>query len=299
MNYKTLCIFLVISCFLIITPSHSQWVKEKGKSYIKLNTWHLLADQHFTDSGESDPNATRGLWINSIYFQYGLTNRISIIGYIPFSVTAYQFAQVSKTTGDILLPRGSLSSFGDTELGIEFGLFNTRSWVFSSTLKASLPTGNSEGITEEDTDDKELLDIGPSFQTGDGEFNVQLGFNIGTGYSLGNTPSYFKSNLGYNYRTEGFSDEVHIALENGYQFLDNRWLLLGSLYLTKSVKNGNRESLDDVSFFVDKLESLVARFETAFELFDHFGISFGIAHPIWGRLGFEATSFSGGIYLDY
>ncbi|MCY3999152.1 MAG: hypothetical protein OXC92_08680 [Flavobacteriaceae bacterium] len=288
-----------MSCFLISIPGNSQWVKEKGKSYIKLNTWHLLADKHFTDSGKSDPNATRGLSIHSIYFQYGLANRISIVGYIPFSVTAYQFAQVSETTGDILLPRGSLSSFGDAELGLEFGLFNTRSWVFSSTLKASLPTGNSEGITEQDTDNDELLDIGASFQTGDGEFNLQPGFNMGTGYSVGKTPSYFKSNLGYNFRTKGFSDELHIALENGFQFLDNRLLVLGALHLTKSMKNGDQQSLDDVSFFVDKLESLVARVETSFELFDHFGISFGLAHPVWGRLGFEATSISGGVYLDY
>ena len=288
-----------MSCSLVYVPCESQWLKERGDSYIKLNTWHLLADKHFNHTGESDPNATRGLWINSLYFQYGLTNELNLIGYVPFSVTAYQFAQVSETTGDQLLPRGSLSSFGDIELALEVGLFNSGSWVFSSTLKVSIPTGNSEGITKRDTNNVELLDIGSSFQTGDGEFNRQLGFNIGTGYSLGNTPGYFKSNLGYNFRTEGFSDEVHIALENGFQFLDNQLLLLGSLHLTKSVKNGERESIDDVSFFVDKLENLVARVETAFELFDHFGIGFGVAHPIWGRLGFEATSFFGGIYLDY
>ncbi|MCY4299193.1 MAG: hypothetical protein OXC61_07830 [Flavobacteriaceae bacterium] len=297
MVFRTLSVFFLVCCFLVHIPCESQWLKEKGSAYIKLNSWHLLADKHFTNMGSIDPNATRGLWINSLYFQYGLTKRLNLTGYIPFSVTAYQFAQVSKTKGDELLKRGSLSSFGDTELALEVGLFNYGNWAFSSSLKFSFPTGNSEGIT--DTDDEKLLEIGASFQTGDGEFNLQPTFNMGTGYTIGQTPSYFKSNLGYNFRTEGFSDEVHIALENGFQFLDNRLLLLGAFHLTKSLKNGNRELRDDVSFFVDKLESLVARVETAFELFDHFGISFGLAYPIWGRLGFQATSISGGIYLDY
>ena len=59
---KLIYLFLFLLSFSF---SRAQWLKEKGKGYYKLGTWSLLADQHFTDIGGVDPNATRGLFISS------------------------------------------------------------------------------------------------------------------------------------------------------------------------------------------------------------------------------------------
>ena len=295
--YKTF-LALLISLFFY-GNSHGQWLQEKGSAYVKLGTWHILADQHYTTSNQADENATRGLWINSLFFQYGISNNINLVGYLPFLVSAYSYAQVSLVNDEVLIPEGRLYSLGDTDLSLEVGLFKLKSWVFSSSLKFSIPTGNSTGIPEEDIDHPKLLEIRNSFQTGDGEFNQQLGINLGTSYTLWNTPAYFKTNLGYNNRTKGYSDEFHIALETGLQLFENRFLILGSAHLTKSTYNGDLEGQDDGSFFANNLESLALRAETAFELFNNAGISFGVSYPVWGRLVFKDMVYSGGIYLNY
>jgi hypothetical protein len=44
----------------------------KGKGYYKLSAWRLVADQHYTDPGDIDPNSTRRTYYISAY---GLTNK--------------------------------------------------------------------------------------------------------------------------------------------------------------------------------------------------------------------------------
>ena len=56
MKFKYLIVLLFTFSF-----SKAQWLKEKGKGYYKLGAWSLLADEHFTNLGGVDPNATRGL----------------------------------------------------------------------------------------------------------------------------------------------------------------------------------------------------------------------------------------------
>lgn len=291
-------VLLIICCGFF---SQAQWLKEKGKVYIKLGTSHLLAREHYTSTDAVDPNATRGLWTNSVFLQFGLSNSLNIVGYVPFLVNTYQFVQVSEVTGDILLNRASLTSFGDTELGLEISLLKKDRWVLSSTVKFGIPTGNSVGLTEDDVDGTELDRIsGSSYQTGDGEFNQKIELNFGTSYSLLGAPAYFKAIAGYNNRTGGFSSELHLTGETGFQALDNRLLILGAGSLLKSMKNGTLDATTaEGSFFANNLESLILRAEVAYEIIDNFGISFTYGVPVWGRLIFKAPIYSGGVYLNY
>ena len=57
-------IFL-LSClfFLGITFGAAQWTQKKGTGYYKVGAWFLEADQHYTDQGLLDPNATRGVFV--------------------------------------------------------------------------------------------------------------------------------------------------------------------------------------------------------------------------------------------
>lgn len=291
-------LLLIVCCGYF---SQAQWLKEKGKSYIKLGTSHLLAREHYTSTDAVDPNATRGYWVNSIFFQFGLSNNVNIEGYVPFLVNTYQFVQVSEVTGDILLNRASLTDFGDTDLGLEIFLLKKDRWSLSSTVKFGIPTGNSTGLTEDDMDGSELDVIsGSSYQTGDGEFNQQIDLNFGISYSLLGAPAYFKTEAGYNNRTAGFSSEIHLRGETGFQALDNRLLVLGAGYLLKSMKNGTLDATTaEGSFHANDQESLLLRGEVAYEIFDNFGISLTYEVPIWGRIIFKAPRYSGGVYLNY
>ncbi len=81
MKFKYLIVVLLTFSF-----SEAQWLKEKGKGYYKLGSWSLLADEHFTNLGGVDPNASRGLFISSFFGHYGLSDKINLIGYIPLFV---------------------------------------------------------------------------------------------------------------------------------------------------------------------------------------------------------------------
>ena len=71
---KTLITLLFFTLSLAIVQG--QWIREKGSGYYKLSGWSLLANEHYTDQGKIDPNATRGLFINSLYVQLGLSKKI-------------------------------------------------------------------------------------------------------------------------------------------------------------------------------------------------------------------------------
>lgn len=74
---------ILLFSLLIAFTAHGQWTQEKGKGYYKIGIWWLEADEHYTNTGLVDPNATRGLFITSFFGRYGLNDKITLIGYIP------------------------------------------------------------------------------------------------------------------------------------------------------------------------------------------------------------------------
>ncbi len=58
---------------------------KKGTGYYKVGAWFLEADQHYTDKGPLDPNATRAIFVTSLYVRNGNIDKITLMGYIPFT----------------------------------------------------------------------------------------------------------------------------------------------------------------------------------------------------------------------
>lgn len=284
MRHTFIMLTLVLSCFFM----QSQWIKEKSTGYMKIGGWSLLADEHYTDQGLVDPNATRGLFISSIYGEIGLGKKLNLIGYLPFFVKNYQFAQVSKTNGKTYEPRHEYNGFGDLNIGLEYGLGIRNQWNFSGTLTLGIPSGSSEGGNE------------GSYQTGDGEFNQLLQINAGKSYHLRKLGLYFKSFLGFNNRTEGFSDEFHMYAETGTQFLKNKLLILTRLHWIKPIYNGTLDATNaNGAIFANNIESFVIGGEMGWNLGSKWGVTFGITTPLYGKVIYKASSFSGGIFLNF
>ena len=80
MRNKNLILVLVFVC----ATSYGQWSKGKGKGFYKLSAWYLETDQHFTDTGDIDPNATRTQFNLNIYAEYGILDKLDVVGYVPF-----------------------------------------------------------------------------------------------------------------------------------------------------------------------------------------------------------------------
>lgn len=286
MNSKqlTLLVFLVCLCS---KPAFSQWTKEKGKGYYKLSAWYLESDQHYTDTGDTDPNITRGQFNINFYGEYGLTKKLDIVAYVPFFSRVYQNDVISGTSGATIGVGEDLNSIGDIDLGLTYGFIDTGKFALSGTLKFGLPTGNDSGGSD------------GSYQTGDGEFNQMVLINAGAPFKLGETALYSKAYIGYNNRTQNFSDEFRSGLEIGANFLNKKLWFIGRLDIVKSLNNGSLNAQNSQgSIFANNVEYISLGGEIAYYFTKKWGASFNYTGAIDGRIIYAAPSISFGVFLD-
>ncbi|SNR16988.1 hypothetical protein [Tenacibaculum jejuense] len=280
-------ILLFVITFSLGNTAYAQWSKGKGKGYYKLSAWYLQYDQHYTDTGAIDPNATRTQFNTNIYAEYGITDKIDILAYVPFVAVSSQNNQISGTNGGTIQPGESVTSFGDVDLGINYGFYKKGKWAASVKLILGLPTGEDAGGSD------------GSYQNGDGEFNQYLSTHLGYSTSLGDLPFYAKSYLGFNNRTEGFSDEFRTGLEAGINVFDSKLWLITRLNVVKSFNNGTLSAVNsNGSIFANNIEFSSFGFEAAYHITKKLGISLGFDSAFDGKIIAASPSFSGGIFLD-
>ncbi|MFL1897159.1 hypothetical protein ACJRPK_15755 [Aquimarina sp. 2-A2] len=272
---------------LAIQFSTAQWTKGKNKGYYKLSAWSLVADQHYTDTGDTDPNATRGQFNVNFYGEYGVSDKLDIIAYIPFFARAYQNDQVSGTTGEIIQKGEAINSIGDSDIGIRYAILKKDHLALSTTLKLGIPIGESAGGSDK------------SFQTGDGEFNQLLQVDLGIPFTINSFPLYAKTFVGFNNRTQDFSDELHAGGEIGFSFLKNKFWLIGRLNTVQSLQNGSKSAQNSQgSIFANNVEYTSVGGEIAYYITKKLGISLSYASAISGRIIYASPSLSGGIFMD-
>ncbi len=280
----------LITCFILLgitISANAQWTKRKDKGYYKLSAWYLESDQHYETDGIIRDNVNRKQFNVNIYAEYGITNNLDVIAYVPFFARVAQDNQVSGTTGAVLQKGEDLSSIGDIDLGVRYGIFKKGKWALDAKLLLGLPTGNSKGGSD------------GSYQTGDGEFNQYLSTSLGYSTSINNLPFYAKSYVGYNNRSEGFSDEFRGGLEAGINLFNNKFWFIGRLNLVKSFKNGSLSATNNNgSIFANNVEYTSFGFEGAYYITKKLGVSASFDSAFSGEVIAANPSFSGGIFLD-
>ncbi|CAL2093572.1 hypothetical protein [Tenacibaculum sp. 190524A05c] len=280
-------IFLAVLFSLVFIKVNAQWSKGKGNGYLKLGAWYLQSDQHYTDTGAIDPNVTRTQFNLNLYGEYGITSKLDIITFLPFYSSISQNNQISGTNGSVISAGETVSSLGDIDLGVNYNIYQKNNWAASVKLILGLPTGNDSGGSD------------GSFQTGDGEFNQYISTYLGYSGKVYDLPFYAKSYLGYNNRSEGFSDEFRTGLEGGINFLENKLWFITRLNILKSLKNGSLNAItSNGSIFANNIEFSSFGFELAYYFTKSFGISANFDSAFDGRIIAANASFSGGIFLD-
>ncbi|WP_143569860.1 transporter [Tenacibaculum agarivorans] len=280
-------IILTLLVCVLGSNIYAQWSKGKGNGYYKLSAWYLQSDQHYTDTGAIDSNATRTQFNTNIYAEYGISDRIDLIAYVPFLTSTSENNQVSGTTGEVISEGESVTSFGDMDIGINYGFYKKGNWAASVKLLLGLPTGDENAGTD------------GNFQTGDGEFNQYLSTSLGYSTSLHGLPFYAKSYLGYNNRSKGFSDEFRTGLEAGINVLNSKLWLITRLNILKSFKNGTLNAVNsNGSIFANNIEFSSFGFEAAYYFTKNLGVSASFDSAFSGSIIAANPSFSGGIFLD-
>jgi len=282
-------LFLVLLCTVgyLNASAQSGWNSPGGSAYVKLNQWWITTDEHYTDEGLLDPNLTTGLYTTSLYANVGISDQWSGIAYLPFFSRALHNNLVSGTTQDLIIPGEAIHNIGDPQIGVQYQLWRGNRIALSTGLYLGLPLGETGGG-----------DLG-ILQTGDGEFNQILRLDAGISYQLGKRTGYGNAYLGYNNRSEGFSDEIRYGAEVGLNVLPNRLLALVRLYGISSLRNGDGNVLSDgSSFFANNSEHLTISPEINLLVTNRLGISAGLASILDGRIIFAGTSYSVGVFYQ-
>lgn len=283
-------VFLLLLSTLLLSPlAAGPWPKPKGNAYFKLYEFWLQFDQHYTSNGEIDPNATLGLYNTALYGEYGITDRLTVFGNIPFFSRSTINNQLSGTRGNIIIPGDAINGFGDVDLGLRLGLTRPGAPVaLAASVSFGLPLGEDAGGAQ------------MNLQTGDGEFNQTLLLEAGKSFRFGGkTDGYVSANLGINNRSNGFSDEWRFGLEAGLNIAHKRVWLIGRLMGSESMFNGETAASNPTtSIFSNNAEYLSVGGEVNVYLTKKLGVSAGVAGALSGRIIAAAPAFSAGVFLD-
>ena len=264
---------------LDILKEQRGWVSNKGTGFFKVGQTIIRSDQFFNPNGDSQDITTTSLYISSIYGEYGLSDRITAVVYAPlfFRLT---LNEVQFVPSNEIIPGDEFNSVGDIDIGVKIGLIQNKPFVLSAGITLGIPTGNTGG------GDTQLL------QTGDGEFNQLISLQAGYGFPSGK--AFLGGSVGFNHRTEGFSEEFRFGAEAGYNFTKN---LTGILKLdgVESFKNGNVDGTSN-GIFSNNSEFLLITPELNYTFKDTYGVTFNAAIPLRGENTLNAPAYSFGFF---
>ncbi|MDB4016213.1 hypothetical protein N8345_01870 [Flavobacteriaceae bacterium] len=254
--------------------------EKKGTRYYKVGTWFLEANQHYTNKGLLDPNATRGIFVTSLYGRNGITDKITLVGYIPF-IRVYQNKQVF-TSCNPGQPGEAVNSFGDIDLAVEVQILKRPKWLLANSLTLAIPSGNISGRSD------------GSYQTGDGEFNQTLKVLAGTSFKVAKHSFYAKGSLGVNNSSNGYSDEIRLGFQTGSQVFKNKFLFLVCLNTIQSFFNGSLSAENsNGSIFANNVEVANLGGEINYFLTKKWSTSFGYSILLSGENIYKAPALAG------
>lgn len=269
---------------LILTPSvltAQAWTKSKGQGFYKLDFTSIKAADVFDKNGDVVGFRTLGNYTTSFYGEYGVSNKFTVLAYVPFYVRNVVNETKGRQTGQII-ERGIVNNnFGDVDLGFRYQL-PIKNVAVAANLILGIPTGDAKQVD--------------GLFTGDGEFNQLLKIGVGTGKKRWWT----QVALGFNNRTKGFSDEFRYDFEFGYKFFNDRLLAIFKINGIESLNNGTAQAAA-TGLFSNNVEYMGIGPEILYyaNAKKTIGISARIAGATKGQNVLAAPSLSVGVFAQF
>jgi hypothetical protein len=196
--------------------------------------------------------------------------------------------EVSGTSGSTIISGDVYNGIGDIDLGVKFGLTSAESkYPIAITAILGMPIGaTNKGISE-------------NLATGDGEFNQMVQLDTGTSFKLGALNAYASAYVGFNNRTNGFSEEYRFGSELGVGLLESKLWLAAKLNVVESLQNGGAaEPITSPSIFANNTEYSSFAIEANYYVTKHVGVSANVAGAFTGANIAAAPSYSLGVFYD-
>lgn len=278
---KRITIVLAILSFSLNAFAGGGWPAKKGKGYFKLNEFFIISDKYFAPNGDIIDIATSSIFITSVYGEYGITDRFTGIVYLPFLARATLNQQVGAVTQSLVAPGDALTSVGDIDISLKYGLVVDKPVVVSASLTFGIPSGVSVGGNT------------GVLQTGDGEFNVMLMLEASTSFHQGK--GYINTLAAFNKRSNNFSDELRFGAEVGYKFGEKLITALKILSVN-SLKNGSDFETPSNGIFSNNIEFLGITPEVNYFITDNIGASVAVGFAPYGKRVLASPSYSIGVF---
>ena len=124
--------------------------------------------------------------------------------------------------------------------------------------------------------------------------------DIGKGFQLGTKiMAYSSIYIGFNNRTQEYSEEFRFGLEAGLGMANQKLWLTGRIYGVESFKNGaTAETITSTSIFANNSEYLSTSIEGSYYVLKNWGVSASVAGAFRGEIIAAAPSFSIGIFYN-
>ena len=276
---------LLLALFFLAAPSVSMaqaWPKSKGSGFYKLDYSVIKATDVFDKTGKVVPFRTLTNHITSFYGEYGITDKLTVMAYVPFFIRNTVNATKGAQTGNIIEPAIANNNFGDVDVAFRYGLYNKNGISVSANVFLGLPTGDAKQAD--------------GLFTGDGEFNQMFKIAVGTS----KTKWWTQGALGFNHRTLHFSDEFRYDFEFGYKFLNDRLLAIFKINGIESLNNGTAKEAS-TGLFSNNVEyaGIGPEFLYYINKKKNIGASFRIAGALKGQNVLAAPSIAVGAFAEF
>ncbi|MFY0605333.1 MAG: hypothetical protein JXR10_01375 [Cyclobacteriaceae bacterium] len=258
------------------------WVFQKNQGYLKFGQNVIRAESFFGPNGDATSIPTTSLYTTSLYGEYGLTDRLNAIAYVPLFVRATVNEVQFRQSGANQPGQEKSTLIGDVDLGIKYGIIQDGPIVLAASLLLGLPFGNSE-ITAENI-----------LQTGDGEFNQLI--SLEASHSFYPAPVYASIAVGFNNRTNGFSEEVHLGAEIGYT-LKNLTIIMKCKNVS-SLYNGDGSASAANGVFANNTEYFSYTPELAYLFNDKIGFTASAGLALSGKRILAAPNYGVGFFMN-
>ena len=266
----------LLTLFLAQHAAGGAWTRAQHSLYTKLAFTILSTSEAYDKDGNKFSTPKFNTWSLNLYGEYGVTDRITTILRAPVLRSAKYEGTESAT------------DIGDISVEVKYGLIRGSTPVAVS-VEAEFPTGN-ENATGAWEDGIEIAPI--PLPTGDGEYNTRVKASVS--HSFYPIPGYVSVDIGYNFRTMGFTDEFLFMIQAGYQIDDVLWLQ-GNINAKGPVKTPDPVLADKATLgFGEGVQFIAYSAGLAYEMLPTITLSFD-AYSAFGKI----TSIYSGLNLVF
>ncbi len=274
------CFLLLLFCLAFLSSeAGGGWVYMQGKGYFKLTQWWAISPLSYDAFGDITTHMPVGYLNSSIYGEIGLSDRVTGIFFVPF----YSRMTLYQVNSDPLVPRESLSSFGDVDISFKYGLITNQTFVSSISVLAGIPFGRTGGGRDQ------------NLATGDGELNLMLRLDGGFSWSIGSLQGWGSFYGGYNRRSLDFNDEWRYGAGVGAKFWEERLMLIGRVDRIDVV--GEFDPIMG-SIFSNNIEHLSFSGEIGYNFTPKLGLAATLSKPVQGKSFYVSPSYALGLYYN-